>query len=690
MYNILSSNFEPMYTAMTKSYDFTCAELQWDKDVRQKLRDERRPANSYNLIRTILNVIFSVANENKRKGTAKPRTGGDIQLAKTITQVLDYFLYQAKFSRQQKRVMMDAVVAKYGVYGLNWDYKNDPEGTLEIFSCDPREFMFEPNFADPLWSNASYLMRKYSLTLEEILNQFALNDEEMQNEILAEAKQFFAQDTGKTDKWVSKKLKALFSAVYETATGFSSSDNQFKNFLQWWNPSTGKFDILEFHEQRTERRLLVPSNDGKNLVDITDPYIGVLKTNKKDFDGIRFNDNEAVDLVKQNYSLINEPRIDLQNRRFLTATVPSFRLKLNEQAYPFDSKYYIYIPQYCYDLHADPLKAQSVMDDLLDPQAHFNKAQSLKLELLGRYANKGWIMDENAISGLEEDWSSQRIAPYRRVRAGYINMIKPEEGQTISPDLIRDPLETQSLMKVISNADDEVRGVGNAEVKSGKHFIAKERQQSKSFSYIFDNRDATQAAVLEMSLNFIQHFVKSQRVFRITQDVKEPYDLVANQSQYSRDQNTGNIVEQVVNDLDAAKYDVELSDAPYSSSVQEERYGKLSDAFNAALSVSKEKADAMLPIIIEEGMPEVSDKILEAWNKIGQPSEQQAQLSQMMQQLQMILAKLGVEEKKEEVTSKKLQNLETMQRVKRNAKQNVLGNLSSGVNQQRSYAASSN
>jgi len=330
------------------------------------------------------------------------------------------------------------------------------------------------------------------------------------------------------------------------------------------------------------------------------------------------------------------------------------------------------------------------MDDLLDPQAHFNKAQSLKLELLGRYANKGWIMDENAISGLEEDWSSQRIAPYRRVRAGYINMVKPEENQTISPDLIRDPLETQSLMKVISNADDEVRGVGNAEVRSGKHFIAKERQQSKSFSYIFDNRDATQAAVLEMSLNFIQHFVKSQRVFRITQDVKEPYDLVANQSQYSRDQNTGNIVEQVVNDLDAAKYDVELSDAPYSSSVQEERYGKLSDAFNAALSVSKEKADAMLPIIIEEGMPEVSDKILEAWNKIGQPSEQQAQLSQMMQQLQMILAKLGVEEKKEEVTSKKLQNLETMQRVKQNAKQNVLGNLSSGVNQQRSYAASSN
>lgn len=676
MYQNLSAMFDPIYTQMTKCYDFTVAELQWDKVIREALRSERRPANSYNLIRTILNVIFSVELENRRQGTAKPRTGGDNQLAQTITQILHYYLYRAKFNRKRKRVMMDAVVAKYGVYGLNWDFKNDPEGGLNIFACDPREFMYEPNYADPLWSNASYLMRKHQLTLEEILNQFALNDDEMQNEIILEAKQFFQQDTQKRDKWVSKKLKALFSAVYETATGFSSDhDNLFKNYLQWWDPTTGKFDILEFHEQRTSRRLMVPNNEGTRLFDITEPYIKVMGSIGREFDGVRFDDNEATNMIKNQYQLGGDPRVELESRRFVTATIPAFRLKVNEQAYPFDSNYYVYIPQYCYDLHADPLKAQSIMDDLIDPQAHFNKAQSLKLELLGRYANKGWIMDENAIDGLEEDWVSNRIAGYKRVRAGYINMIRPEEGQTISPDLVRDPIETQQLMKVISNADDEVRGQGNPEVKSGRHFIAKEKQQSKSFSYIFDNRDASQMAVMELSLNFIQHFVKQQKVYRITQDVKEPFDIAVNQQRFAIDPNTGKIIEQVVNDLDAVKYDIELSDEPYSSSAQEERYGKLGDLFNAALAVNIKKADAMLPVLIEAGNFPEADKILAAWDKVDQPSPEQQQLAQVMTQLQTILAKLGVTEKQEDIKGKQLKNVETAQRIKQNAKQNVLGNL---------------
>jgi hypothetical protein len=665
MHSNLAAQFDPLFEQMTKCYDFTVAELQWVKEVREKLRSERRPANSYNLLRTIFNIIFSVEMENRRKGVARPRTGGDNQLAQTITQVLHYYLYHAKFTRAQKRVFMDTIVAKYGVYGIGWNFKNDPDGSLDIFACDPREFMYETNFDDPHWSNAGYIMRKHQLSLEEILNQFALNDDEMQNEILLEANAFFERDYSKRDKWISKKLKALFSAVYETATGYSSTnDNLYKNYLQWWDPNSGKFDVLEFHEQRTERRLMIPNNEGTKLFDISDLT--------KLENGINF-DNEKIQIVKSNYQLTGEPRVELENRRFLTAFVPAFRIKTNEQAYPFDSKYYVYIPEYCYNLHADPLKAQSVMDDLIDPQSHFNKAQSLKLELLGRYANKGWILDENAISGLEEDWSSQRIAPYRRVRAGYINMIKPEEQQTISPDLVRDPLETQQLMKVISNADDEIRGQTNAEVKSGRHFIAKEKQQSKSFSFIFDNRDATQIAVYELALSFVQHFVTQQKVIRITEDVKEPFDLQLNQAQFSYDQDSGKIVKSIINDLDAVKFDIELSDEPYSSSAQEERYARLGDAFNAAVAVNPKKADAMLPILIEEGMPSVADKILAAWEQAEQPSPEQQALQQIAMQVQQIMAKLGVAEKQEDIKGKKLDNLEKAQRIKTNSKANALG-----------------
>jgi len=679
----LSGIFSPLVDRMTKLFDFTCAELQWDETVKNKIKSEGRPANSYNLIRTILNVIFSVELENRKQGIARPRTSGDTELAHILTKVLKYYMYHARFNKAQKIVFMDAVIAIFGVYYVGWDFRGDDEvGKLVVEPCDPREFMFEPNFADTTWGNAGYVMRKHSMSVEEILNRYALNDSEMQEQIIEEAKQFYDQDGVSKDKFITRRLKALFSAVYETAMGFSSSnDNVYSNHLQWFDPRTGKFDVLEYHEQRTERKLMVMNNEETSLYDITDPYISMVKSrnDKFSFDGFRFDDNEAVQAVKEKYQLIKEPKIELVTRRYVTASVPSFRTIVNEKAYPFESDYYCYIPQYCYDLHADPLKSQSVMDDLLDPQSHFNKAQSLKLELLGRYLNKGWIMDENAIDGLEDDWTTQRIAPYRRVRAGYLNMIRPEEGQTISPDLVRDPIETQQLMKVISNADDEIRGQQGSDVKSGKHFIAKEQRQSKSFSYILDNRDHSQRAVYELAVSFIQHFVTTQKVYRITQDeipeINGVEEVTVNQSRFGIDQNTGRIIETIVNDLDSVKFDIELSDEPYSLSAQEDRYRKLGDVFNAALEVDPRKADAMLPILVEESNTPSADKILKAWKALEAPNPQQVQMQQLMMQVQQIMAKLGVEEKQEEIKDKKLRNLETVQRMRHASKNSVLGML---------------
>ena len=671
MYQNLNGLFNPFHERLTKLFDFTVAELQWDKAVREALRAERRPANSYNLIRTILNVIFSVERDNRKKAKVSPRTGGDNQLAQVINHTLDYYLYHAGFNKAQKRVFMDKIVARLGCYHLGWKYNGteDTLGQLFIESIDPREIMYEPNYNDPLWEDASYIMRKHQMSVEEILNRFALNDEEMQDEILREASLFFQQDDKKS-KWISKRLKALFSSVYETAIGYSTTqDNLFKNYIQWWDPLTGKFDILELHEKRTERRLLVPDSTRNKVIDITEPYWSEYKEmTRKEPDGFRF-DAEIIEKVKNRYSLDGDARVDLAPRRFVTVVIPAFQLKINEQAYPFESKYYVYIPDYCYDTHADPLKLQSVLDDLVDPQADFNKSKSLILELLGRYANKGWILDENAISGLEEDWSNNRIAPYRRVRSGYINMIKPEEGQTISPDLVRMPLELQQLMKVITNADDELRGQRAPNVSSGRHFIAKEQRQAKSFTLILENRDNAQKAVYELALDFIQHYVTTQTVIRITQD-NEPKEITLNQSVFSIENNK--IVERVINDVDAYKYDIEISDEPYSATAQEERYDKLSDLFNATAAINPKKADALLDIMVEAGNFPESQKILTKWQQLSQPNPQEQQLQQMAAQLQMIMSKLGIEGKKEEVKQKKLQNIEAVQRIKNNARNNAL------------------
>ena len=475
-----SSTYNVFNDEQTELFDFTVANLQWDRATRAKLRKAGRPANSYNLIRTVFNIIFSIERDNRKKGKASPTSGGDTETASMITQVLRFYLYHSGFEQAQKRVFMDKLAARLGVSHIGWRYKgsDDLNGSLFIEAIDPREVRWEGAYDDPLWEKSGFIMRKHEMSIEEILNTYALRDDELRQELEKEAKVFFDADPQR-GRWISRKLKALFSAVYETATGIPSKQSElYNNMLQWWNPGTGKFDVLELHEKRMERRLIINDSARQKPIDITEAYITDYKRlSQRDFDGYTY-EPEIINGIKDRYGLNGEAGIDLQNRRFVTAVIPTFYLKVNEQPYPYDAKYFNYIPEYCYDSHPDPMMLQSVLDDIKDPQMDFNKAKSLILELLAKYSNKGWIMDENAIDGLEEDWTTNRIAPYRRVRSGYIAMIKPEEGQTISPELIRMPLETQQLIKVITNQDKQrvLQHCSRIEIRLTRQFINKPLQ----------------------------------------------------------------------------------------------------------------------------------------------------------------------------------------------------------------------
>ena len=79
----------------------------------------------------------------------------------------------------------------------------------------------------------------------------------------------------------------------------------------------------------------------------------------------------------------------------------------------------------------------------------------------------------------------------------------------------------------------------------------------------------------------------------------------------------------------------------------------------------------MLPIIVKAmGTPE-SDEVLKAWKDLETPDQTQQQLAQVMQQLQMIMAKLGVEEKQLSNQGIELDNMKKAQEIQRLQIENV-------------------
>ena len=676
MYRLLDAEFSQFNREMTENYNITVASMQWDAEIKSKLNNANRPAFSYNLIRTIINVLIGIEKDNRKSIITTARGTEDIEMSNIMNKVLKYYMYHSGLSSAQRRVFYDKIIARLGVYHIGWEYdgSDDEYGKLFIKATDPRELRWDATYDDKHWERASYVMRRHKLTIEEIINTYALKDDELRQAIQMEANVFYKDDN--KGKWISRKLKQIFEAVYETAlanTLQSNISNRGDSDI-WWDAGSNRFDVLELHEKRTRNSILIRLSGQNELVDITDEYIKQYqKLTQKIYDGYTI-DNEILGIIKRDYNLQGEYESELVRQRYVTAVCPAFRLKLNEQPYPVNSKYYVYIPDYCYDVHVDNLKVQSVVDDIKDVQQDFNKARSLILELIGRYAARGYMVDENAIKGYEDDWLDNAIGRFKRIRSGYFGLVRQEDMMQINSELMRLPYETQQLIKVITNADDEVRGVKSPGVTSGRHFLAKEQRQAKSFTIILENRDESLKALYHIALNFIQKYVSTQQVIRITNEIdnliQKPETIHINQRQFVKDEN-GNYVVKIVNDITAIDYDVEISEEQYSASAQEERYYKLSEIFNAVIKLNPKKAELMLPVIIKNIGLREADKIIELWEGMEQNQSANPQMD-VAQQLSMIMAKLGIENKKAELQGKQLDNVKKEFELRQ---QNALSNM---------------
>lgn len=199
---------------------------------------------------------------------------------------------------------------------------------------------------------------------------------------------------------------------------------------------------------------------------------------------------------------------------------------------------------------------------------------------------------------------------------------------------------------------------------------------------MFNNVSNSTLAVANTAWGIIQNRVTIPRLFRITGVNGEEQTVKVNEKKYGIDMNTGDLIVRVKNDITIGEYDFEISDTPYAGNAKEIEFYKLSELLDALISIgtpkSMERADALMPILVMAGSFPYQNEIKQAWQPIDEGSPEQQQMQQMMIQLQQIMAKLGIEEKKEDVTGKKLDNVKKQIEIKSMVIDNILNRKKNG------------
>lgn len=655
LFSQLKTQFEPLHRDMTKNYNMTCAKFQLDPDVRAELEDDGRSISSHNLTRPILRALTSLESNGRKRLVLQPVSAlGDTKIASVLTEVLFDQLDKAEFDQIRSRVFKDSIIAKFGMYRLGWRYDKDPMGSLYIDAVDPRTVMFKMDYNDITLTKCNFVLEKSKKTIEELLEIYAANNLKLQEAILKEAEPFInGVESGKKDRAITSKLRLMIESIREFAMSGDNMDgsngnyyNSDYNAYQWFDPVTMEFDVIELHEKRTERRLIITNPESGQEEDITE---SVMVENGSTFD------REKVNKIFEERK-IQRHDIRMVTDKWITTTAPALNLVLQNMPYPIKCDHFLYIPQFCYDYHADLTKVQSIMDDLIDPQSEYNKARNLQLEMLARYNNLGYIYEDGAIDGFEDHWENKGIGTLKPVNIGYWDKVKSEQHQTIPRDLINETQTGPNTMQYIAGTPPSLFGLSEGE-RSGRLYTERRNQAERSFIDIFEQVDRASKAIGKVSVKLIQTFMPMATVIRIAQDEGEPQTININQEVMSINPMTGMPIIKKFNDITVGEFDVKISNAPYSSTAKEMEFFKLMDLYQIIQATDPLMAKEALPIIIKASDTAYKNDLLMLLNKqaTGQMNPQE-QFALMMQQIQQFLAKLEVEKEGLKNQGEKLKN----------------------------------
>lgn len=648
IYSSLIKTFKPIFDEMNKNFNMLASKNQWDSTTKAELEAAGRPANAYNLLSGVIKHFASLLASNKKGPQAFGRTPDDVEMAAVVTKLLDTLNYNQNFDMKRTRAFIDAIVARWGWLRTAWSYEDDALGMLDVDAINPMELMFEMGYSDITLKKCKYVMYTPEMSLDQIVHQYCTNDTALLNEITKRADKYFSKDPEGKKKFISTALRTLISTAGQFISG-QYADETNLNLRQessWYDPMTGKFKVLELHERRTEKRLVVYDPATNKQIDVTD------KVTKN---GEYFEDEELLAAEMEKYPEASRPEWRLVKQIWITTVIPALDLKVYDAPYAVQNGNFMFTPVFCYNFHADIAQTQSVIDELLDPQTDYNKRRSTMLEMLVRFSNLGYLVEEGAIDGFESDYTSKEIGGYKRVHIGRIGSVKPEEYPHIPPELFRDAEETKYLIEYISQTPKAVRGMDDDQGQSGKLFIAKKDVSIQMVQHVYDNLDFASVQVYQNELPLIQKFMTMPRIFRIINPSpgEEQY-LEVNQPEVAVE--NGKVVERIKNDITIGKYDIAVSDAPYSHTAKELEFLKLVDLMRLALEVDPAAAQKMFPVVVRASDSAYKNDFLKALGGMAGQQDREAQIQSAMAALQQAFQQLELDKGKAEVQGKQIQN----------------------------------
>jgi hypothetical protein len=460
---------------------------QWSKQDLEYLRNQKRPALTYNIMLPIMLFLMGTQKQNRANMKAFPEGNGSYETSELLTKLLyhnyDLADYPYELSKQFTHCIIASVAWAHNFWdnALNhWNYR----------AYDGLRIRYDLQTSRASFKDCRFLQDTQWLTAPQAIS-LAANIEEK-----AEAFKFFKdyEPDLNSDAFYEKAQRSNFQRYKFALRG----DLDFVDFKE------GRYRVIEHHEQR----------------DIVDRWL-------KKTDG----SNEKIDVSKWNYEQI---RTAMNNHKGLftfkenprtefwkTTICPAINFVLSEEPYENQTGVFSWIPMVCYDIMPEVYNSIGVFDNIEDVQDSYNKRESLLLEYVTDTVGGTYVAEEGAVTGHESDWLGKKSVRGLRVyNTGYN---KPErERPGVFPDgLFRYAGEEFRKPEYITGISPNMKGFKESANESGRLFNSKIAQGEVMLAALFDNVEICQKLGAFSCIKHIQMYMPDDEIVHLSDDAGE-------------------------------------------------------------------------------------------------------------------------------------------------------------------------
>lgn len=453
---------EPLHSVYSKNLeeDFQFYEGdQWDPEDAKKLKEEGRPALSFNRIKPQIDLASGIQEEQKVDIKVIGRTKDDTPVADGLSQLIKYVCDKNDLDMRQGDFFFEGAICGRGWLSVDQSFEDDwIFGETVIRVVDPKEIRI-PKSRERDLSDCDWILRIKTFSREKVRQLWPDLEEK-----LGVAFQVLDADGGAaSDYGKASSAKHVASGELARADSIEVIEAQWKE----WRPKKFLLDKM--------------TGDVKEVVD----------------------------------QVAAAEVLTIPSMKIITKRIPEVHfakicagILLESGPHPHEDSFYSLIPFFAY---RGRKQDYGIVKNLKDPQREANKRRSQILHVINTSANAGWITDDE---GLAEQLEEKSSTP------GFVAIEKPgSKHERVGPPpmpvgILRMEEEAKEDMKAISGINADLLGMREA-TQSGIAIDLRMRQGLTIIARVFSNYKFALKLLTKLVISRIRQYMPVQEIARI-------------------------------------------------------------------------------------------------------------------------------------------------------------------------------